>query len=65
MLKTLTTIVISLLSLALVGFGGTLAVFYYVGRDLPDYQQLADYEPPVLTRVPAGDGSLITEYAAE
>ncbi len=65
MLKTLTTILISLLALALVGFGGTLAVFYYVGRDLPDYQQLAGYEPPVLTRVHAGDGSLITEYAAE
>ncbi len=65
MLKALTTLAISLLLLALVSFGGALTVFYYFGRDLPDYQQLADYEPPVLTRVHAGDGSLIAEYADE
>jgi penicillin-binding protein 1A len=51
--------------LVLVGIGGVLAVFYHYGRGLPDYQQLATYEPPVLTRVHAGDGSLIAEYATE
>jgi penicillin-binding protein 1A len=34
-------------------------------RDLPDYMALKDYEPPVMTRVLAGDGSLIAEYARE
>src|SRR6185312_1765891 len=29
------------------------------------YSQLQDYEPPVMTRVHAGDGSLIAEYARE
>lgn len=38
------------------------AIIYY-GRDLPDYRQLAQYEPAVTTRVHAGDGSLLTEYA--
>ncbi|HEY4136436.1 MAG TPA: penicillin-binding protein 1A [Alphaproteobacteria bacterium] len=51
--------------LGLVGGGAILAVFYHYGRGLPDYQQLATYEPPVVTRVHAGDGSLIAEYASE
>ena len=34
-------------------------------RDLPDYTTLKDYEPPVMTRVHASDGSLIAEYARE
>ncbi|HER27217.1 MAG TPA: penicillin-binding protein 1A, partial [Rhodospirillales bacterium] len=29
------------------------------------YRQLADYEPPVMTRVHAGDGRLLAEYAIE
>ncbi len=40
-------------------------VFYEYGRDLPDYRQLADYEPSVMSRVYAGDGRLIEEYAVE
>ena len=34
-------------------------------RILPDYTTLKDYEPPVMTRVHASDGSLIAEYARE
>ncbi|MDQ4134656.1 MAG: transglycosylase domain-containing protein, partial [Pseudomonadota bacterium] len=34
-------------------------------KDLPDPSQLATYEPPVMTRVHATDGSLIAEYARE
>ncbi len=44
---------------------GLLWVFWKYGQDLPDYQQLADYDPPVMTRVHAGDGSLMAEYAIE
>jgi len=40
-------------------------IFYEYGRDLPDYRQLADYEPSVMSRVYAGDGRLIEEYAIE
>ena len=36
-----------------------------VTKDLPDYQVLASYSPPVTTRVHADDGSLIAEYAHE
>lgn len=44
---------------------GILFVLMTYGRDLPDYSQLADYEPPVLTRIYAGDGSVLREYARE
>jgi penicillin-binding protein 1A len=45
--------------------GGGVWVLYHYGRGLPDYRQLASYEPPVMTRIHAGDGSLIAEYAVE
>jgi penicillin-binding protein 1A len=45
--------------------GGGLYLLYYYGRGLPDYQQLANYEPPTVTRVHAGDGRLLAEYATE
>lgn len=50
---------------ALLAVGGVFWVFWEYGRDLPDYSQLADYEPPVTTRVHAGDGSLLAEYAVQ
>lgn len=39
--------------------------FWHFSKDLPDHAQLANYEPPVMTRVHATDGSLIAEYARE
>jgi penicillin-binding protein 1A len=50
------------------GIVGFVAVAIYVVRvtdDLPDYQQLAEYEPAIMSRVHAGDGLLIAEYARE
>jgi penicillin-binding protein 1A len=52
-----------LLAVAVGVFAG-LTIWYF-GRDLPNYQQLAHYEPPIMTRVHAGDGRLLAEYAAE
>ncbi|MCP4386276.1 MAG: penicillin-binding protein 1A [Hyphomicrobiales bacterium] len=34
-------------------------------QDLPDYDVLAKYEPPVMTRIHASDGKLVAEYARE
>ena len=48
--------------------GGRGAVGYVIwdaSKDLPDYKQLATYEPPVMTRIHAADGSLLAEYAEE
>ncbi|NQV46258.1 MAG: penicillin-binding protein 1A [Rhodospirillaceae bacterium] len=65
MLRVLITLFGLLFILAFAGVGGVLFVFQSFGRDLPDYHQLADYEPPVMTRVHAGDGRLLAEYAIE
>ena len=51
--------------IAIAGAGGVLFIFHNYGRGLPEYRQLADYEPPVMTRVYGGDGRLLAEYATE
>ncbi|MBL4691358.1 MAG: penicillin-binding protein 1A [Rhodospirillales bacterium] len=65
MLRVLLTIFGLLLLVAIAGAGGVLVVFQNFGRDLPEYRQLAGYEPPVMTRVHGGDGRLLAEYALE
>jgi penicillin-binding protein 1A len=44
---------------------GVAAVVWKYEEGLPDYIQLQNYEPPVMTRVYAGDGSSLAEYAHE
>ncbi|PPR09495.1 MAG: Penicillin-binding protein 1A [Alphaproteobacteria bacterium MarineAlpha11_Bin1] len=51
--------------LTFAGVGGLLYGFYYFGKDLPEYQKLADYNPPTVTRIHAGDGRLMAEFARE
>ncbi len=52
-----------------VAFIGVSCVAGYLlwkaSKDLPSYESLANYEPPVMTRIHAHDGSLIAEYARE
>ncbi|MGD9845954.1 MAG: penicillin-binding protein 1A [Variibacter sp.] len=49
----------------LVGIAAAAGLMWHFSKDLPDYSQLRDYEPPVMTRVHATDGSLVAEYARE
>jgi penicillin-binding protein 1A len=65
MLKVFAALLGFLVFVALAGAGGVYYVFLQYGRDLPDYRQLAKYEPAVMTRVHAGDGRLLAEYAVE
>ncbi|THD45578.1 MAG: penicillin-binding protein 1A [Bradyrhizobium sp.] len=51
--------------LFVIGAGVIAAVIWKFEQDLPDYSQLKNYEPPVMTRVHAADGSLLAEYARE
>src|SRR5438477_580273 len=51
--------------LFLVGVAATAGLIWHFSRDLPDYSQLQDYEPPVMTRVHASDGALLGEYSKE
>ena len=40
-------------------------LLWHYQQDLPDTAQLQKYEPPVMTRVHAGDGSILAEYSRE
>ena len=48
--------------MAALGIGG---VFWMYGRDLPSYEQLAQYEPPTISRIYSGEGQLMDEFARE
>src|SRR3979411_1554201 len=49
----------------LVGVAAVAGMIWHFSRDLPEYSQLQDYEPPVMTRVHASDGALLGEYSKE
>jgi penicillin-binding protein 1A len=48
-----------------VAVAGAAGMLWHYSKSLPDYSQLQDYEPAVMTRVHASDGSLLAEYARE
>ncbi|WP_225907970.1 penicillin-binding protein 1A [Hyphomonas sediminis] len=48
------------------GVIGIIAVWVYfaaLGRDVPSISKLKQYEPPITSRIHAGDGTLIAEFA--
>jgi penicillin-binding protein 1A len=51
--------------LFIAGSAGAGFLIWQASRDLPDYESLSKYEPPVMTRIHAHDGSLISEFARE
>ena len=54
-----------LAGLGILGAAFVGLTLWYFNRDLPDYTQLIDYQPPIVTRIQAGDGRLLAEYATE
>lgn len=52
-------------TLALIVAGVVAVYIGHLTKDLPDYEVLANYEPPVTTRVHASDGALMGEFARE
>jgi penicillin-binding protein 1A len=55
----------TLLFLGAVGAIAAWLVYEHFSQGLPDYYQLASYDPPVVSRIYAGDGRLLAEYATE
>ncbi|MBX3596254.1 MAG: penicillin-binding protein 1A [Rhizobiaceae bacterium] len=51
--------------LGLLAAAGVALVVGHLAKDLPDYEVLASYEPPVTTRIHASDGALMGEFARE
>ncbi len=46
-------------------FAGLVFFTIQLGRSLPAHEQLQDYQPKISTRVHAGDGKLLAEFAVE
>jgi len=58
----------TIVAILLGGLSGIIGIIYILnlyGKDLPDYTQLANYEPPIVSRIYAGDGSLLSEFAKQ
>ncbi len=54
--------------ITLAAFMGALmlaSVFWTYAQDLPSYNQLANYAPPVISRIYSGEGRLMDEFARE
>src|SRR6266478_599880 len=65
-LRGIARLVFILFVLAALGIGGFVGVtLAHFGRELPDYQQLAKYQPATGSKVYAGDGSFMAEFESE
>ena len=65
MTKLIRFLFVSALLAAVAGCGLVALTIWYFGRNLPDYRELAHYEPSIMTRVQASDGRLLAEYATK
>lgn len=65
MFKTLSSLLSTFFFFAVILVIVILCNLWRFSQTLPDYRQLAKYEPAVTTRLFAGDGQLLKEYAVE
>lgn len=65
MFKTLSSLLSTFFFFAVIGVVLVITTLWKYAGELPDYRQLAKYEPAVTTRLYAGDGQLLMEYATE
>lgn len=65
MFKTLSSLLSTFFFFAVIAVVLVITSLWKYSGELPDYHQLAKYEPAVTTRLYAGDGQLLMEYAAE
>lgn len=65
MKRTLSTVVASVIFLTLILITFGFFIFKRYSENLPDYEQLKNYNPMITTRLYAADGSLISEFSKE
>lgn len=65
MFKTLSSLLSTFFFFAVIALIVLITSLWQISQELPDYHQLEKYEPAVTTRLYAGDGRLLMEYAAE
>jgi len=52
-------------NLGIIATIGIIYLFFINSKDLPSYEQLETYQPPIVTRFYSTDGKLLEEYAKE
>ena len=65
MLKTISSFLSACFFFAVIAFILVITSVWQISQELPEYHSLAKYEPAVTTRLYAGDGQVMMEYAAE
>lgn len=65
MFKTLSSVLSTFFFFAVIAFVLVISSLWKLSGELPDYRQLEKYQPAVTTRLFAGDGQLLMEYATE
>jgi penicillin-binding protein 1A len=65
MKKTFSILFSSLVFIAVLCLSFAFIVFKQFSENLPDYEQLKNYNPMITTRLYASDGSLISEFSKE
>jgi len=61
----LMTFLLGMVTAFLLLAGGCGYMYYRYGHDLPDHDVVKEYEPKVITRLHAADGTLMAEFAEE
>ncbi len=64
-MRTISFLLTSIFLLIFTGFGLIIYVLWHYGKELPEYRKLAKYEPSVVTRIHAGNGALLAEFAKQ
>ncbi|MBE6452450.1 MAG: penicillin-binding protein 1A [Alphaproteobacteria bacterium] len=65
MLKTLSSLLSTFFFFAVIALVLIITSLWQISQTLPDYNHLSAYEPAVTTRLYAGDGQVMMEYATE
>ncbi|MDQ7031963.1 MAG: PBP1A family penicillin-binding protein [Desulfonauticus sp.] len=64
-MKKLKYVFISLLVLALLGFGGLVGIYFWIQKDLPSFKKITDYNPPLVTTVYTRNGKVLGYFYKE
>ncbi|MBM3590289.1 MAG: penicillin-binding protein 1A [Alphaproteobacteria bacterium] len=65
MKKTISILFAGLIFMGVLGVSFAFIIFKQFSENLPDYEQLKNYNPMITTRLYASDGSLISEFSKE
>lgn len=65
MVRFLYNFFIVILFCVFIGLSAVAYIFWQFSHDLPDYTSLHNYKPPITSRVHAGNGKLVAEFATQ